>query len=329
VALPPVGPAFTPPVRLTFTPPYDRATVLEYLRRRAIPGVESASLGVESGSPEAAASGGAGGTYRRVVRLAHGPAIVELSAFADEGVEFVAAGLDERDREELERKLRDLLDCDADPRAIDAVLSRDPLLAASVRRRPGLRVPGAVDGFELAVRAILGQQVSVAGARTLAGRLAVRCGPPLAAPHGTLTHAFPSAAELAAANLDGLGLTGARIRALHALAEAVAAGRISLDSSRAAPAAPEAARDAAARAAATCAALVELPGIGPWTAAYIAMRALRSADAFPAADLGLRNAFARANLAADPRAIEARAEAWRPWRAYAVLHLWMSLADPA
>jgi AraC family transcriptional regulator of adaptative response / DNA-3-methyladenine glycosylase II len=191
-----------------------------------------------------------------------------------------------------------------------------------------LRVPGAVDGFELAVRAILGQQVSVAGARTLAGRLVVRCGLPLAAPDGALTHAFPSAAELAAAALDGLGLTGARIRALHALAQAVAAGRIALDTPAVTSAACRAA-GANARSAAVCAALVELPGIGPWTAAYVAMRALRDADAFPATDLGVRNAFVRASLPADPRSIESRAEAWRPWRAYAVLHLWMSQSDPA
>lgn len=305
------------PIRLTFAPPYDRATVLEYLQRRAVPGVESPfdKLAVTAPlEPPRARTFGSGGLYRRVVRLAHGPAVVELVAFTDEAAEFAANGLDLRDRVELERKLRALLDCDADPQAIDAALARDPLLAACVRRRPGLRVPGAVDGFELAVRAILGQQVSVAGARTLAGRLVVRCGLPLAEPDGTLTHAFPSAAELAAANLDGLGLTGARIRALHALAEAVATGRIALD---------------AHRSAAVCAALLELPGIGPWTAAYVAMRALRDADAFPATDLGMRNAFVRAGLSADPRAIEARAQAWRPWRAYAVLHLWTSLSDPA
>jgi AraC family transcriptional regulator of adaptative response / DNA-3-methyladenine glycosylase II len=292
-------------VRLEFTPPYARATVLEYLRRRAVPGVESAE----------ANAGEAAGAYRRVVRLAHGPAVVELCATDANALEFAVRDLDERDAGELERKLRAMFDCDADPQAIDAALAHDPLLAPLVRRRPGLRVPGAADGFELAVRAILGQQVSVAGARTLAGRLVARCGTPLAAPHGALTHAFPSAAELIAANLDGLGLTGARIRALHALAGAVAGRAVVL----------EPGGDAAA----TCAALLELPGIGPWTAAYIAMRALRSADALPLTDLGLRNAFVRAGLASDPRAIEARAHAWRPWRAYAVLHLWMSLADPA
>jgi AraC family transcriptional regulator of adaptative response / DNA-3-methyladenine glycosylase II len=343
------------PIRLAFTPPYDRATVLGYLQRRAVPGVESPfdrlrvtspfdKIGVTSPfeSPREGSVNVGDGMYRRVVRLAHGPAVVELAAFTDDAAEFAAIGLDVRDRGELERKLRALLDCDADPQAIDAALARDPLLAACVRRRPGLRVPGAVDGFELAVRAILGQQVSVAGARTLAGRLVVRCGLPLAAPDGVLTHAFPSAAELAAAGLDGLGLTGARIRALHALAEAVAAGRIALD----APAMPSdataltsdatapssdacRAAGANARSAAVCAALVELPGIGPWTAAYVAMRALRDADAFPATDLGVRNAFMRAGLSADPREIEARAQAWRPWRAYAVLHLWMSLSDPA
>jgi AraC family transcriptional regulator of adaptative response / DNA-3-methyladenine glycosylase II len=295
------------PLRLAFAPPYDRATVLEYLRRRAIPGVESAH-----------ASEGGAGTYQRVVRLAHGAVVVELAAFTETAAEFAAGALDERDRAELAAKLRALFDCDADPQAIDATLACDPLLAASVRRRPGLRVPGAVDGFELAVRAILGQQVSVTGARTLAARLVARCGSPLARAHGALTHAFPAAAELAAANLDGLGLTGARTRAIRALAEAVASASVVLDPC-----------DDAGGVAATCAALVELPGIGPWTAAYIAMRALGDADAFPARDLGVRNAFVRAGLAADARAIETRAHGWRPWRAYAVLHLWMSLADPA
>jgi AraC family transcriptional regulator of adaptative response / DNA-3-methyladenine glycosylase II len=326
--------AVSVPIRLAFTPPYDRATVLGYLQRRAVPGVESPFDRLRVTSPFEYLRGGnvnvGDGMYRRVVRLAHGPAVVELVAFSDDAAEFAAGGLDVRDRGELERKLRALLDCDADPQAIDAALARDPLLAACVRRRPGLRVPGAVDGFELAVRAILGQQVSVAGARTLAGRLVVRCGLPLAVPDGALTHAFPSAVDLATAGLDGLGLTGARIRALHALAEAVAAGRIALDPPALTPDATALTSDAtAARSAAVCAALVELPGIGPWTAAYVAMRALRDADAFPATDLGVRNAFMRAGLPADPRSIESRAQAWRPWRAYAVLHLWMSLSDPA
>ncbi len=290
-------------MRLAFAPPYERATVLEYLRRRAVPGVEAAR--------ENARDGGSG--YARVVRLAHGPVVVELAAFGADAADFALEGLDERDRLELDAKLRALLDCGADPQAIDAALACDPLLAPLVRRRPGLRVPGAVDGFEIAVRAILGQQVSVAGARTLAGRLVARCGPALANPRAGLTHAFPSAAELASANLDGLGLTGARIRALHGLAGAVAGGAVSLDPG--------------VDAAAACSLLLELPGIGPWTAAYIAMRALRNADAFPASDLGLRNAFAHAGLASDPRSIEARSQAWRPWRAYAVLHLWASLGD--
>lgn len=292
-------------MRLAFAPPYDRATVLEYLRRRAVPGVEAARENARDGET----------AYARVVRLAHGPVVIELAAFCEDAAEFAVEGLDERDRPELEAKLHALLDCGADPQAIDAALARDPLLAPLVGRRPGLRVPGAVDGFEIAVRAILGQQVSVAGARTLAGRLVARCGSTLANPRDGLTHAFPTAGELASANLDGLGLTGARIRALHALAGAVAGGAVSLDPG--------------VDAAAACALLLELPGIGPWTAAYIAMRALRSADAFPASDLGLRNAFARAGLAFDTRAIEARAETWRPWRAYAVLHLWAAAADAA
>jgi AraC family transcriptional regulator of adaptative response / DNA-3-methyladenine glycosylase II len=193
-----------------------------------------------------------------------------------------------------------LFDLDADPAAVDEVLGADPALARSVARLPGLRVPGAVDGFELAVRAILGQQVSVRAARTFAGRLVQRCGQPLPAPVGSLTHAFPTAAAVAGADLDGIGLTGSRVRTLRAVAEAVADGGLVLDA--------VADRDQVR------AQLLALPGIGEWTADYIAMRALGDPDAFPATDLVLR----RSIEGMDP----ARIESWRPWRAYAATHLW-------
>jgi len=176
-------------------------------------------------------------------------------------------------------------------------------------------VPGAVDGFELAVRAILGQQVSVAGARTLAGRLVAALGEPLPAPRGALTHTFPTPDRVAEADLSGLGLTGGRIVALQSLARAVATGSLTLDRG--------------ADWEGTVARLRELPGIGPWTASYIAMRALGDPDACPVADLGLRRALERRGFAADPKAVAARAEAWRPWRAYATHHLWASLAIPS
>jgi AraC family transcriptional regulator of adaptative response / DNA-3-methyladenine glycosylase II len=188
------------------------------------------------------------------------------------------------------------------------------LLAPCVRAHPGLRVPGAFDAFEMTVRAILGQQVSVRAATTLSGRLVARFGEPVETPHEELSRLFPTPETLAAAREDdvaALGLPGARARGLLAVARAVAEGAVRLERH--------------AEVDATMAALEELPGIGAWTAHYIAMRALRWPDAFPASDLGIRKALG--GLTA--KATAERAEAWRPWRAYAALHLWTSLSEGA
>jgi AraC family transcriptional regulator of adaptative response / DNA-3-methyladenine glycosylase II len=195
-------------------PPFDDVTLLGYLGLRALPGVEER---VEGG-------------FRRAVHLEHGPGLIDLRAAPGGGV--VVARLrvsDARDLPAARSRCKDLIDHEADPVAIDAALARDPVLAPLVARRPGLRVPGHVDGFELAVRAVLGQQISVAGARTLAARLVAALGTPLPAPVGTLTHLFPEPGAVADADLGGLGLTGGRIRALHALAAAVADGTLRLD----------------------------------------------------------------------------------------------------
>jgi AraC family transcriptional regulator of adaptative response / DNA-3-methyladenine glycosylase II len=279
-------------LRLDFRPPYDWDAILGFLGARAVPGVEK----VEDG------------TYRRVVRMGRATGVVavvldparpSLRVRVDPALAGVLVPLVAR--------LRSLFDLDAEPAAIAATLRRDRALAAHVRRRPGLRVPGAIDPFEIAVRALLGQQVTVRGATTLAGRLAARFGVPFAGGEPGLERAFPTAAELArvdVAALAAIGLPRARAASLHALAAAVAAGEVDLD--RGAPAAEVAGR------------LQELPGIGPWTAQYLCMRALRDPDAFPAGDLGVRKAL----RGAGERAAIARAEAWRPWRAYAVMHLW-------
>jgi len=172
-------------------------------------------------------------------------------------------------------------------------------------------VPGTVNGFELAVRAIVGQQISVTGARTLVRRLVTACGMPLKRSQGTLTHLFPLSQVVASADLQGLGLTNGRVKALQALARAVIEEGLVLD--RSADREQMVAR------------LQQLPGVGPWTAAYIAMRALGDPDAFPVTDLGLRRALAQQGIVADPSSIERYAQAWRPWRAYAAQHLWASL----
>jgi AraC family transcriptional regulator of adaptative response / DNA-3-methyladenine glycosylase II len=212
---------------------------------------------------------------------------------------------------QLSAAARRTFDLGADPARIALALRGDPLLAPLVDRRPGLRIPGAWDPFECAVRAVLGQQVSVAAGRTLAARVVARAGRPIAGGADGLTHLFPSPAALAAANLDGLGLTGARARALRALARAVAEGAL----------------DLGAPVEDVTAGLAALPGLGRWTAQYVALRALGEPDAFPAADLVLRRMAGTDGTPLSARALEARAEAWRPWRGYAVLHLWRAASD--
>nr|WP_281381705.1 AlkA N-terminal domain-containing protein [Conexibacter arvalis] len=308
-------------LRLRHRPPLDAAGLLGFLGLRAVPGVESYE-------PEAA-------TYRRVLSLPHGLGIAALTPRA-EHVDCTLRLADLRDLGAAVQRCRRLLDLDADPIATDAALAADPLLAPLVRATPGMRVPGAADGAELAVRAVLGQQVSVGGARTIAARLAAEHGAPLAealtscapaqaaggaaealptwaaAQEASLTHAFPSAAAIAALDPEQLPMPRARGRALVGLCAALAGGEIVLD--------PGADRDEVRRQ------LVELPGIGPWTAEYVAMRALGDPDAFPASDLGIRHALAKLDQPHDARAAAALSERWRPWRAYAALHLWAVLA---
>lgn len=320
----PAGGAIT--LRLRHRPPLDGAGLLAFLGMRAVPGVERVDAD--------------GTTYRRVLALPHGAGVVALTPQA-EHVDCTLRLSDMRDLAAAVQRCRRLLDLDADPHAVAEALGRDPLLGPLVQRTPGLRVPGAVDGAELAVRAVLGQQVSVGGARTLAGRLALAHGAPLAdtlpscapteaaagaaaqaeaasgdaapPPAGALTHAFPTAAALAAVDPERLPMPRARGRALVGLCAALADGELRLD--------PGADRDE------TRARLLALPGIGPWTAEYVAMRALGDPDAFPATDLGIRHAFARLDQPHDARAVAAIAERWRPWRAYAALHLWATLSE--
>ena len=208
---------------------------------------------------------------------------------------------------QLLAKLRNLFDLDARPDVIADHLGRDTHLSGGVLSNPGLRVPGAFDGFELAVRAVLGQQVSVRAATTLAGRFAEAFGEPIETPFPALTRLSPSPARVADARLDeltGLGLVAARAECVRALARAVCDKVVSLEAGPDPVACMER--------------LMALPGIGSWTAHYIAMRGLRWPDAFPHSDLGLRKALG----GRPPREVLELAEAWRPWRAYAAMHLW-------
>jgi AraC family transcriptional regulator of adaptative response / DNA-3-methyladenine glycosylase II len=206
-------------------------------------------------------------------------------------------------------RVRRVFDLAADPAAIGAHLARDPALASLVATRPGLRVPGAWDGFELAIRAVLGQQITVAGAIRLAGRLVAAHGEPLALPDGDLTHAFPRPEVLAAADLAPLGMPRSRAATLSGVAAALVADPDLLSAHRGLDEAVQRLR--------------AIRGIGEWTAQYIALRQLREPDAFPAADIGLVRALADSDgkrPAYDE--VLARAEKWRPWRAYAAQHLW-------
>lgn len=289
-------------LRLAFRQPYDLDHLLGFLATRALPGVERVDRD----------------GYARTVAVEGGAAIVRVRlagagrkrSSASGALELRIDGAPPSALFRLTADARRVFDLSADPRLVAAALDADPLLGPLVRRHPGLRIPGAWDPFECAVRAVLGQQVSVAAGRTLAARLVARAGRPLATPLDGLTHLFPSPATLAATDLSGLGLTSARARTLHALAHAVEDGRLDL---RAVP------EDVVAR-------LRELEGIGDWTAQYVALRALGEPDAFPAADLVLRRAAGPHGHPLSARALEQRAEAWRPWRGYAVLHLWAAEA---
>jgi AraC family transcriptional regulator of adaptative response / DNA-3-methyladenine glycosylase II len=290
------GPADETRHRLPFTAPYDWPALLGFLSARAIPGVEAVD----------------GARYRRTVEVEGRRGRIEVAAAPGGGHLLATILLSARiPRPPLVARLRRLFDLDAQPAPIAARLSADPRLAPLVAARPGLRVPGAWDPFELAVRAILGQQITVAAATRLAGRLVAAHGTPVAASEGAepeLGLVFPPPERLASADLARLGMPRARAAALAGLAAAAGADG-SLFASGAGLA------DAVAR-------LRRLPGVGEWTAQYVAMRALREADAFPAADVGLLRALADGAVRPTPAQLLARAEAWRPWRAYAVVHLW-------
>ncbi len=291
-----VGDPHTRPLtlRLAFRRPFAAGPLLSFLAERAIPGIEAMD----------------GSTFRRSVRTKEGrAAVIGLTPHPSEHHIALEVGVDEvPELGGIVQAARRLLDLDAVPSAIDDTLASDPALRPLVRRTPGIRLPGAIDGFELAVRAVLGQQVSVKAARTLAGRIATRLGAPLDTAAGPITHLFPSAEQLAEASFDGIGIPAGRADTLRRLAELVAVGKLDL----AATADPED----------TLRALADIPGVGPWTSAYVAMRALRDPDAFPAGDLGVRRGFEALGLPAKPAQVHERAERWRPWRAYAVMHLW-------
>ncbi|MFI6320531.1 DNA-3-methyladenine glycosylase 2 family protein [Nonomuraea sp. NPDC050556] len=303
-------------LRLHRREPYDVGSIFSFLASRAIPGLEVASPASYSRSVP-------GGT----ITLTPVDGYIALDVLVD----------DTRQLARIVARARRLLDLDADPEAISEALSLTSL-APLVAARPGLRVPGTFDGFEIAVRAVVGQQISVAGARTLLGRIVARVGhrsetpspavPLLAdaaseeAPHkrelpvvnlleptgpqpdGGLIYLFPTAAELAEADLSGIGLTNRRVATLRELAQRVADGEIDLDGGQ--------------EPGHAVAELLKVPGIGPWTASYVALRALRDPDAWPHGDLVLKQRMAALGIPDD------HIERWRPWRAYAALHLWSS-----
>ncbi len=276
--------------------PFDSAALIAFLAAHAVRGVEEV----------------ADGTYRRTLRLPHGPGVVALTPRPD-AVRCELWLHDLRDLQAAVRRCRRALDLDADPCAVDEHLRSDPLLAPLVGRRPGLRVPGGVDPAEVAVRAVLGQQVSLAGARAAAERLVRGHGEPLPVAHDTLTHLFPTPSALAALEPADLALPRARAVGLLALARGLAGGELVLD--------PGTDRAAA------LAALQALPGIGPWTAGYVSLRGLGDPDVFLAGDLAALRSLARLGGPADPREATARAAAWRPWRSYALQHLWTAYLE--
>lgn len=286
-------------MRLTYRPPFDAAWLLDLLEGRAAPGVEAV----------------ADGEYRRTVAMGGADGWISVRPAGGAGPR--ANALMVRVSTSLTAHLmriasaaRRVFDLDADPATIARVLTADARMAPLVRKRPGLRVPGAWHPWEIAMRAIVGQQVSVEAATTIVGRVVARAGAPVTTPFAELTRVFPEPAAVAAADLANIGMPGKRTDTLKRFAAGVAEGRISLAVSESYE---ETVRE-----------LCLIPGIGPWTAEYIALRALGEPDAFPAGDLGLRKAIGK-GAPAPEREVAAMSEAWRPWRGYAAMYLWSSL----
>jgi AraC family transcriptional regulator of adaptative response / DNA-3-methyladenine glycosylase II len=283
-------------VRLPYRPPYDWDAMLSFLRARAISGVEIVD----------------GDNYRRSIAIGANHGVISVSPAAKNRIDVQVRFPDMAALPQIIARVRRVFDLAADPDTIGAHLALDPRLAPLVAARPGLRVPGAWDGFELAVRAIFGQQITVPAATRLLGKLVQAFGDPLPATvkeSQGLSHLFPGVIWIAAADLTVLGMPGTRAKAVTSLAQAIAADPAIF--SRGASL-----EDAIVK-------LRSLPGIGEWTAQYIAMRELREPDAFPAADIGLLRAMAdESGRRPSPAELLARSERWRPWRAYAALHLW-------
>ncbi|CAG4902471.1 DNA-3-methyladenine glycosylase family protein [Paraburkholderia saeva] len=291
-------------LELPFKPPFDWPRVLRFFAGRATPGVEA----VEEGA------------YRRAIEWAGDSGTLTVCLHPKK--RCIVAGLEGavgQHAEALATPIGRMFDLRADPAAIRAHFADDPWLAPLVEAAPGLRVPGAWSGFELVVRAIVGQQVSVKAATTIIGRLVQRAGLRIEGhAYESTAWRFPTPAALASVDLAQIGMPGKRIAALQGFAQAVASGAVPVDD--AAIVDPVAMR----------AALLALPGIGPWTVEYVAMRAWRDADAWPALDLVLMQAIAARDPAlVRPAQQRARTEAWRPWRAYAAMHLWNEVADRA
>ena len=281
-------------MRLIYRPPLAVDALFGFLTARAIPGVEAVT----------------GAEYRRAVQIGAGDAILRVRQGTEDQptMEFSVESASPTESAAFAPRLRGFLDLDADPVAIDVVLGSDAILRPSVVASPGTRLPGAFDGFATTVLAILAQGVTLASARTLAGRIARTHGPAIEVGDPAIGRRFPEPVVLAGADLSTVGLAGRRAATIRAVAAAVADGRLELEF----PADP----------AATIATLRAIPGIGPWTTGYVALRVLGDRDAFPPDDAAVRAAFRRLGLPSDPRSIAVRAETWRPWRGYALAHLW-------
>jgi AraC family transcriptional regulator of adaptative response / DNA-3-methyladenine glycosylase II len=287
-------------VRLPYRAPFHAESIFAFLGNRAVPGVETWD----------------GTTYRRSLRLNHGNAVIGVSPGpSSPGPNAVMCTLhldNVADAQAAVQRCRRMLDLDADPDTVESHFAEDQILGPLVRKRPGLRSPGHPDGAELLTRAVLGQQVSVKGARTLAARLVAATGEPLAAPVDGVTHAFPSAEAIAGCAPSDFAMPAARGRALIHACEQMAAGRIVIDAGSD--------RDEVSRQ------LESLPGIGTWTASYVALRALGDPDVFLPTDIGVRNALRAIGVESTPKAAASLAESWRPWRSYALHHIWASLS---